>query len=52
MRYGGLETPGTGGSYGAGAPDSDLTRIGEAGKFEQVAPQRGRKAGLRCALDP
>jgi hypothetical protein len=30
----------------------DLTGPAEPGKFYQVAPQRGREAGLRCALDP
>jgi hypothetical protein len=34
------------------AKQADLTRQVPPGKFDQVAPQQGREAELRCALDP
>ena len=37
---------------GPGKQNPDLTGPAAPGKFYQVAPQRGREARLRCALDP
>ncbi len=34
------------------SPGSDLTGLVRTGKFYQVAPEPGREAELRCALDP
>jgi hypothetical protein len=52
-RFVGLGTTRTGSvTPGELGSDADLTRLSETGKFYQVAPQTGREAALRCALDP
>jgi len=41
-----------GASRGSRNEEADLTRPKRTGKFYRVAPQSGREAELRCALDP